>query len=115
MLCFSKFVKAVGILSQISQLPVRTTVPWFHTLSVDFHSTKTSTLSKLLYLLSKLLYLLSKLLLVAYLLIGWYELEQQFTVLREESIQVCVQYEVSDLEGRVANASLCNHCRGDGR
>lgn len=81
MLCFSKFVKAVRILSQISQLPVRTTVPWFHTLSVDFHPTKTSTL------------------LVAYLLVGWYELEQQFTVLREESIQVCVQYEVSDLEG----------------
>ena len=81
MLCFSKFVKAVRILSQISQLPVRTTVPWFHTVSVDFHPTKVPTL------------------LVAYLLIGWYELEQQFTVLREESIQVCVQYEVSDLEG----------------
>ena len=52
--------------------------------------------------------------LVTHLLMGWYKLEQQFTVLREESIQVCVQYEVFDLGGRVANASLCNHCMQEG-
>ena len=46
---------------------------------------------------------------------GWDELEQQLTVLREESIQVCVQYEVFDLGGGVANASLCNHCMQEGK
>lgn len=52
--------------------------------------------------------------LVTHLLMGWYKLEQQLTVLREESIQVCVQYEVFDLGGGVANASLCNHCMQEG-
>ena len=49
---------------------------------------------------------------------GWYELEQQLTVLREESIEVCVQYKVFDPGGGVANAPLCNHCiakREDGK
>ena len=45
---------------------------------------------------------------------GWYKLEQQLTVLREESIKVSVQYEVFDLGGGVANASLCNHCMQEG-
>ena len=66
-----------------------------HTLSVDFHHSIRDVL-------------------VTHLLMGWDELEQQFTVLREESIQVCVQYEVFDLGGGVANASLCNHCMQEG-
>ena len=53
------------------------------TLSVDFHHIDTSIRDVL----------------VTCLLMGWYELEQQLTVLEEESIQVSVQYEVFDLEG----------------
>ena len=53
--------------------------------------------------------------LVTHLLMGWYELEQQLTVLREESIKVCVQYEVFDQGGGVANASLCDHCMQKGK